>query len=187
MWEAVEPIESWTVDPEDASEIVEWFNSLPNIDTREVELFISNIPTPTDQETTKEQILKTLEESGYSTKYRVIIAGGREFNDSELLSTVLEEWIKESEYAYDEIKVLSGMANGADALGYQFAKDRNIEIEEYPAHWDLYGKSAGPVRNQDMANNADGLIAFWDGKSKGTKNMIEEAKRRNLDIKIVHY
>jgi len=72
-------------------------------------------------------------------------------------------------------------------LGEHYAKEKGYKITQFPANWKRYGKAAGPKRNQEMANYADVLIAFWDGKSRGTKHMIELAKNRNLKIKICYY
>lgn len=87
----------------------------------------------------------------------------------------------------EEIRIISGGAKGADALGEEYARERGFIIVRYPAEWQKYGRQAGPMRNREMAANADALIAFWDDKSKGTKNMIEEAKKRGLKVAIKHY
>jgi hypothetical protein len=80
--------------------------------------------------------------------------------------------------------VLSGACSGADRHGEVWALGREIRLELYPAKWELYGKSAGPIRNRKMADQADGLIAVWDGKSRGTANMIREAQKRGLRVHI---
>lgn len=79
------------------------------------------------------------------------------------------------------------MAQGADMLGEKYAKECGYEIHYYPADWKQYGRRAGPIRNEKMAQAADALVAFWDGSSPGTKNMIEIAKQYNLLIRIKHY
>ncbi len=63
----------------------------------------------------------------------------------------------------------------------------NIKIIEFPADWEKFGKKAGYIRNEEMAKYSDSCIVFWDGKSKGTKHMIELAKKYNLNLKIVKY
>lgn len=80
--------------------------------------------------------------------------------------------------------IVSGTANGADQLGEKWAEENHVPIERYPPNWSKYGKSAGPIRNKVMADNADALIALWDGKSLGTKNMIENANRLRLKVYI---
>lgn len=113
---------------------------------------------------------------------KVIIAGGRDFDDYELLKNVCSQIIK------PDWVVISGCAKGADTLAIDYAKEFNIKYEEYPANWNLHGKSAGSIRNREMLNaDATHLIAFWDGKSSGTKNMINIAKNANINVLVVKY
>jgi predicted Rossmann fold nucleotide-binding protein DprA/Smf involved in DNA uptake len=114
---------------------------------------------------------------------RVIIAGSRGFNDYETLYTNCEEAIHKD--PSEEIVIISGGAKGADKLGESYAKSKGYKLEIYPANWDAFGKSAGYKRNEQMAEKADCLIAFWDGTSKGTKHMIDIARRKKLRIFIV--
>lgn len=114
---------------------------------------------------------------------RYIIAGGRDFNDYHLMKSKLDQIIKDKENS----EVVCGMANGADLLGKQWAEENDIDVIEFPANWTKYGKSAGPVRNIEMANYATHLIAFWDGESKGTKHMIDVAKKHNLKVGVIKY
>jgi hypothetical protein len=83
--------------------------------------------------------------------------------------------------------VLCGMAPGADTIGYMWAKDNNIPVEEYPAAWHKYGRQAGFIRNVDMAKNADALLALWNGYSKGTGHMIDIARKLNLKSYVKFY
>lgn len=85
------------------------------------------------------------------------------------------------------VEVVSGRAEGADKLGEQFANFMGYSIKYFPANWDEFGNAAGIIRNKEMAKYGDALIAFWDGESTGTKNMIEEAEKRNLKVKIKKY
>lgn len=103
---------------------------------------------------------------------KIIIAGSRDFFDPELIDEVYNslEDVKITE-------VVSGGARGADKAGEEWAYRCGIPIKRFPAQWDKYGKSAGYRRNAEMAEYADGLIAFWDGESKGTQHMIDIAKR----------
>jgi hypothetical protein len=107
---------------------------------------------------------------------KTIIAGSRNIkNISIIYQTVYES-------GFDITEVVSGAARGVDKLGEQWATENNIPIKRMPANWNLYGKSAGPIRNNEMADYADALIAIWDGKSKGTKWMIDAANKRGLKI-----
>lgn len=135
---------------------------------------------------------------------KVIIAGSRGFNDYKHLESkchkvfyslsneyyVLSGHIKED---VPNIEIISGTAKGADTLGEQFASNYGIKVKRFPANWDAYGKSAGYIRNEQMAKYAvsDGgygvLIAFWDGKSRGTKHMIDLANKHGLTVYVENY
>lgn len=105
---------------------------------------------------------------------KTIIAGSRGVTDYD---TVLEA-IKESGFQITE--VITGMANGPDKLGLLWAVENNIPYTKFPARWGVYGKKAGFLRNIEMLNYAEALIAIWDGKSKGTHHTIDSAKKFNI-------
>lgn len=115
---------------------------------------------------------------------RIIIAGGRDFSNYDLLKETVNRFL--SDYN-DEPCIICGKAKGADTLGEKFAKEHGYKIRYFPADWGTYGKAAGFVRNIEMAENADALIAFWNGKSSGTKHMIETAKKNNLNYIVQRY
>jgi cyanophycinase-like exopeptidase len=117
--------------------------------------------------------------------FRLIVAGGRDFADYELLKTKLDIALRNR--VEEGVTIVSGTARGADKLGEQYAKERGYTIDSHPADWDKYGKSAGYIRNKEMAQNADGLMAFWDGKSRGTQHMINLAKEHGLKVLVVNY
>ncbi len=117
-------------------------------------------------------------------EFRVIIAGTRDFSDYQLLRDKCDV-ILSSKRQNSNIIVVSGTARGADRLGERYARERGYEIRQFPADWLNDEKKAGPIRNAKMADNADALIAFWDGQSRGTKNMIETAKRKGLVIRTI--
>lgn len=119
------------------------------------------------------------------TKYKVIIAGCRDFTDYELLREKCDYHLQN--LRLEDIVIVSGHASGADSLGERYAQERGFQLETYPADWQAHGRAAGPIRNAKMANVAHALIAFWDGKSRGTKNMIETAKKYNLKVAVVRY
>lgn len=116
--------------------------------------------------------------------FRVIVAGGRDFNNYAGLAASLDYLLKNIN---DEIQIVCGMARGADKLGEQYAKERGYKVIYMPADWDIDGRSAGFKRNIKMAEYADALVAFWDGKSPGTRHMIETAKSKGLDIRVKRY
>ena len=101
------------------------------------------------------------------TKYKVIVAGCRDFADYELLKEKCDFYLQNKKP--EIIVIVSGHASGADTLGERYAQERGYETEVYPADWKTNGRAAGPIRNAQMAAVADALIAFWDGKSRGTK------------------
>ena len=120
-----------------------------------------------------------------SIKFKVIIAGGRDFNDYELLKLKCDYYLSNIDKA--NIVIISGAAKGADSLGEKYAKERGYIIDSHPAKWDKYGKSAGYRRNKEMVDIASAAICFWDGKSKGTKYTIDLCKEKRIPCKIVRY
>lgn len=109
---------------------------------------------------------------------KTIIAGSRTITDYRILLEAL------TECGWEVSEVVSGAARGADRLGEQFAKEFGLPLHLYPADWDRYGKRAGYMRNQQMAENAEALIALWDGVSKGTVDMINRAVDADLQVYI---
>lgn len=114
---------------------------------------------------------------------KVIIAGGRDFFDYEFLSMKCDVIL----HGKPTVEIVSGTANGADRLGERYAKEKGHTVKQFPAQWDKFGKSAGYKRNQQMADYADLLIVFWDGKSRGSKHMIDIAKSQGLTISVFQY
>lgn len=121
-------------------------------------------------------------------KFYVIICGGREFSDYTLLKTKCDTYLSKKMMDPDtEIIVCSGCATGADELGEKYANERGFSILKYPADWEKYGKSAGYRRNSKMAEIANACIAFYSsyGKNKGTKMMVDIARKKNLLVREV--
>jgi hypothetical protein len=117
--------------------------------------------------------------------FRLIIAGGREFSDYALLQKKVDVMLSAKRFSL-LIEVISGKAKGADTLGEQYAKANGFTIKEFPANWSK-GKSAGDERNKAMAEYADACICFWDGRSKGTKHMIDLATAQGLPVRVIFY
>lgn len=118
--------------------------------------------------------------------FRVIIAGTRTFTDYTLLQRECNHLLSEKQCTHN-IVVVSGTARGADTLGERYARERGFQLRRFPADWDKDGKKAGMLRNYRMADNADALIAFWDGTSRGTANMIDIARKKNLPVRVIRY
>ncbi len=101
-----------------------------------------------------------------------------------MLSKEVSNFLKDVD---GEIEVVCGGAKGADELGEWYARRLGYRIKFFEAEWNKHGKKAGMLRNLKMAKYADTLIAFWDGKSRGTNNMITVAKQNGLNIKVIEY
>ncbi len=95
-------------------------------------------------------------------EYKLLVAGGRDFNDYAVLSKALWDFANAID---DEVSIISGMAKGADSLAVQWAKENNVELYEF----------------------ADGAIIFWDGQSKGTNHMINIMKQLNKYVHVINY
>jgi len=117
---------------------------------------------------------------------KLIIAGGRDFHDKVLLKASIDNLL-ELGNDQDVYSIVSGMAAGADRLGVEFARKYGVTLYEFPADWDKYGKAAGYRRNADMAVFSDQLLAFWDGKSRGTKHMIETIQKMAKPVTVINY
>ena len=119
---------------------------------------------------------------------RIVVAGSRGFTDYTLLRENLDALLGETS---GDVELISGHAAGADQLAERYAQERNIPITVMRPDWKTYGRAAGPVRNKQMLDYASEgsplVIAFWDGKSKGTKNTIDTAQKMGISIKVVLY
>lgn len=109
---------------------------------------------------------------------KTIIAGMRDYDSPE----TVERLAAHVHEMYPITEVISGGAKGVDRFGEAWAEKSGIPITPFPADWDKYGKSAGPVRNAEMASAADALLAVWDGESRGTRDMIRKAYKKDLRI-----
>lgn len=118
--------------------------------------------------------------------FKVIVAGGRDFGDYGLLCQICDRMLSQKHQTHD-IVIISGTARGADTLGERYAQERGYAVERFPADWEHAGKSAGFIRNAQMASVADALIAFWDGQSKGTAHMIGLARKHKLQVRVVPF
>lgn len=107
---------------------------------------------------------------------KVIIAGSRTINKP----SVIREAMEKSQFNITE--VVCGGARGVDFVGKILALSHGIPVKKFPADWEGYGKRAGHIRNAQMADYADALILVWDGKSRGSANMLKTAKERGLKI-----
>lgn len=117
---------------------------------------------------------------------RVIIAGSRDITNYRDIKKLMETVTDQHYIRWGDInEVVSGAARGVDKLGEAWAAEYEIPVKQFPADWNQHGKSAGPIRNSEMAEYADALVAIWDGKSRGTQNMIETAMKHGLKLFVV--
>ena len=126
--------------------------------------------------------------ASYLNAYRVIVAGSRGFFGYELMCRELDRLFNESRmFAGREVKIISGMADGADSLAIRYADERKLTKILFPANWKRYSRVAGFLRNEDMLSVATHLVAFWDGKSSGTRHMIEIAEAKGIPVWVVKH
>jgi hypothetical protein len=107
---------------------------------------------------------------------RTIIAGCRDIFNGQYVREAI------AESGFEITEVVCGGASGVDLLGKDWAEKHKIPVKMFPADWDKNGKAAGPIRNAEMANYAEALVAVWDEYSKGTKDMIDKAKAKGLKV-----
>ena len=112
--------------------------------------------------------------------YKVILAGSRDYTNYAQLCAFTDQVLAGAE----DIEIVSGGARGTDALGERYAREHGHALKVFPAEWNKWGKAAGPIRNGQMADYADALIAFWDGRSSGTRDMIRRAEDRGLRVEV---
>lgn len=111
---------------------------------------------------------------------KLAVVGSRTFNNYKLLEEELDKITEGVEI------IITGGALGADSLASIYARENNIPEKLYLPDWQTFGKSAGIRRNTLIVDNCDYLIAFWDGKSKGTKDSLDKAKKQGKLLKIVY-
>ena len=114
---------------------------------------------------------------------KTIIAGSRSITDPMVVARAVAA-VLESTEGFRITEIVSGAAKGVDTSGELLAPFLNVPVKRFPADWERHGKHAGYLRNIEMADYADALIAVWDGASKGTKHMIETAKQHGLQVHI---
>jgi len=116
---------------------------------------------------------------------KIAIVGSRSFSDYNLLKKSMNSFIKDSSISITHI--VSGGAKGADSLAHQYANENNLQMIVFKPDWKKFGKRAGIVRNSDIIENADIILAFWDGLSSGTKNSIDKALKLNKKVIIKNF
>ena len=130
-------------------------------------------------------------------EFKLAVIGSRDILNKEFIYSELDKLLELTKIDL----IVSGGAPGPDKIGVEWAKERNIPYKEYFANWKdmsepcvvkynafgAYNALAGFKRNEDIINNCDSVVAFWDGKSKGTKNSLDLARKQNKPIKIIKH
>jgi len=118
---------------------------------------------------------KVCNQKGYAIFDKIGVVGSRTFNNYQYMKNILDK-------LFSCNKIISGGAIGADSLAARYAKENNIELEEFLPDWNRYGKSAGFKRNKQIVDASDIIVAFWDGESRGTANTISLAHKQNKTV-----
>ena len=116
----------------------------------------------------------------------LIVAGSRGWCDYALMNRKLDHLTQN----YNHVVVISGCARGADTLCERWAHEHGHEVEQFPADWNTYGRQAGNLRNLQMLDYAQsrehcGVVAFWDGKSRGTRHLFKTAEIRGVPLRVI--
>ncbi len=120
-------------------------------------------------------------------KARIIVCGGRHFNDYDTLESLVDSVLAEKSLSNNEIEIISGHCEGADMLGELYAKKHGIVCKVFPAEWTKYGRAAGPIRNSQMIEYASEstipiVVAFVSPRTKGTTDTVNKATKRGFSI-----
>ncbi|KKN16289.1 hypothetical protein LCGC14_0977450 [marine sediment metagenome] len=109
---------------------------------------------------------------------KLAVVGSRNFHDYEYVKSILD--------CYEIKQIISGGAKGADTLAKRYAAEHSIDYKEFPAEWNKYGKSAGPIRNRLIVDAADEVVAFMikDQATKGTSITIKFAEEKDKPVHI---
>lgn len=116
---------------------------------------------------------------------KIVVAGSRSFKDFDLLKQKLDSIF--SNFKNEEIEIVCGEATGADLLGKKYAIEKGYKVKSFPAYWNLYNRAAGPIRNNEMAQYSTHCVIFWDGKSAGSRNMIDCCNKYNLPVRVIQF
>lgn len=115
---------------------------------------------------------------------KIVVGGCRDFFDYSTVSAHLDALLKTHD-PNDTVTFLSGHCSGVDQLTEQYARERGYSLLLFPAEWKRYGRAAGPMCNQAMVEKSDQVVAFWDGKSRGTKSLIQYAQKLQKPLVII--
>jgi hypothetical protein len=110
-------------------------------------------------------------------RVNIAVVGSRTYKNEDYILNNILETLKKENLSIENIVVFSGGAKGVDTIAAESMKAMGAKVNEIIPNWKKYRKAAGIVRNKELVGNADIVIAFWDGRSRGTKNSINLAKK----------
>jgi hypothetical protein len=111
---------------------------------------------------------------------KIVVCGSRTIEDAPYIKACLDK----SKFRPSMTGIITGGAGGVDTIAYWWARFNGLPCSVYRAQWSTHGRAAGPIRNHKMAIECDGVIAIWDGKSRGTDNMISQAEKAGKSVEI---
>lgn len=152
-----------------------WTNKISIKNKNSGFFFLLNMKRARDEQETKQE--------KESKACNMAVIGSRTFADFPFLTTSLDTVNKE----YPFTCIVSGGAIGADQLGEKYARQHSIPTLIFKPDWKKHGKSAGFIRNHDILEHSDVVVAFWDGISKGTSHSISEAKKLKKPLFVFYY
>lgn len=118
---------------------------------------------------------------------KIGVVGSRTFEEYDFLSSNLSAIIESLLIDIKEITIVSGGSRGADELAEWFAKRHGIDTVIYKPDWNKHGKSAGFIRNQQIVDDSDILVVFWNGTSRGSLDSINKAKKKGIPVYIIRF
>ena len=119
---------------------------------------------------------------------KLLVCGSRGITDAHWVKSQIDSYWYWNLACYEDLIMIEGAARGVDLIAKEYAEENNwTQIKEYPAEWDKYGKSAGPIRNEIMVKEADEVLVLWDGSSHGTLNDIHLCEKYNKPFKVIIY
>ena len=119
----------------------------------------------------------------HEPKIRLAVVGSRGFTDQDFVYRKLNDLLRLYTFPW-EVQIISGGARGVDTLAKKYAVAMGNPYLEFPADWAKHGRAAGMIRNSEIIRQSDEVVAFWDGKSAGTRDSIFKAidARKTLHI-----
>lgn len=118
---------------------------------------------------------------------KLLVCGSHSIQNPQWVKDQIEVYWYWNLAGYEDLTMIEGAAKGIDTIAKEYARENGWKIEEYPAEWDKFGKSASYIRNEIMVKAADEVLILWDGESKGTKHDIDLCEKYNKPYKILIY